>query len=178
MVSPPCLCGHGTSHVNLGFYLGRGRGMMRDLGAKIATGIALLFATHSTYSADRRQMPPRDTADAAVVMGQLIAAYRSLSSYSDKGTSITRNKDGTYNKRVDFETLFKRPGKLRFAWSASYDHIDAPGTRSNLIRCDGTTAWASYAPTKTCRGSRSTLPSLLREEQVSLQLPCIQSLGC
>ncbi|HSB10462.1 MAG TPA: hypothetical protein VLM38_13320 [Blastocatellia bacterium] len=72
-----------------------------------------------------------------------MSAYHSLSTYSDRGTSIVRLPGGGVYA-IELETLFKRPGKLRFAWTTQSNL--APGHKQDgLIWCDGTTAWASYS---------------------------------
>lgn len=95
------------------------------------------------HSADA-QRPASNDADASEVMKQVVAAYHSLSSYADRGTSIVHlaGSDATY--RIDFETLFKRPNELRFAWTLEYSN--APGKQhKSVIWCDGVTAWSSYS---------------------------------
>jgi outer membrane lipoprotein-sorting protein len=91
-----------------------------------------LSSTEGTQSPD---------AVAAEFMKEVVATYRALSTYSDKGTSIVRlgRVDSTYT--IEFETLFKRPDKLRFAWTQRNNHT--PGYKqSAVIWSDGATAWA------------------------------------
>jgi outer membrane lipoprotein-sorting protein len=101
---------------------------------------SLVVPTHSANAQQRETQDP----EAAEMMRQVVAAYRSLSTYSDRGTSIDRanGSNGKYEIRVKFETLFKRPDKLRFAWTREDSRI--PGKKENLIWCDGDTAWSSY----------------------------------
>jgi outer membrane lipoprotein-sorting protein len=83
-----------------------------------------------------------DKQDADELLRQVVAAYHSFSAYSDKGNAIVHLRDSDY--KIEFETLFKRPDKLRFAWTLEYSHT--PGYhQNNVIWSDGTTAWASYS---------------------------------
>jgi hypothetical protein len=137
--------------------------------------IALFITVHFTGI---RGEAPND-AHAAEVMRQVVAAYHSLSTYGDKGTSIIHLASVDY--RVDFETLFKRPGRLRFAWTVEYS--ETPGHKqSGLIWSDGPTAWASYSvngnklepkkdlglaiagATGASWGSAHTIPTLLTDQ--------------
>lgn len=97
------------------------------------------FVPQHFSGADRAA--PSD-ADAALVMRQVVAAYHSMSTYADIGTAVVHL--GSTEYRVDFETLFKRPGKLRFAWTVAYSRL--PGKKqTGLVWSDGATAWASYS---------------------------------
>jgi outer membrane lipoprotein-sorting protein len=112
----------------------------RPRGHSDQPGLELFVATQYTDA----QGAASNDADASEVIRQVVAAYRSLSSYSDRGTSLVHLAGSDASYRVDFETLFKRPNKLRFAWTLQYSH--APGKqRKNVIWCDGATAWSSYS---------------------------------
>jgi outer membrane lipoprotein-sorting protein len=143
--------------------------------------IALFITVH--FTGIRREAP--NDADAAEVMRQVVAAYHSLTTYGDKGTSIIHLASVDY--RVEFETLFRRPGKLRFAWTVEYS--ETPGHKhSSLIWSDGTTAWASYSfrgnklePKKNLDlavagaigaswGTANTIPRLLTDEISTVRL--------
>lgn len=143
--------------------------------------IALFIPVHFTGI----QPEAPDQADASKVMRQVVATYQSLLTYSDKGTSIVHLASVDY--RVDFETLFKRPGRLRFAWTVEYS--ETPGYKqSGLIWSDGTTAWASYSihnnklePKKNLDlavagaigaswGTANTIPRLLTDEISTVRL--------
>jgi outer membrane lipoprotein-sorting protein len=77
-------------------------------------------------------------------MRQVVAAYHSLSSYSDRGTSIVRLAGNNAVYRIDLETVFKRPNKLRFA--CTMESSRTPGYKQRgIIWSDGTTAWALYS---------------------------------
>jgi len=66
--------------------------------------IMMLFIT-VPFSGMRSEAP--DDTRAAEVMSKVVAAYHSLSSYGDKGSSIVHL--ASVNYRVEFEALFKRP---------------------------------------------------------------------
>jgi outer membrane lipoprotein-sorting protein len=89
---------------------------------------------------------PREVAsgesDAAYVMRQVVETYHSLSTYADVGTSIVRLASVKYT--VEFKTLFKRPARLRFAWTQEYSELPAH-KQNGVIWSDGTNAWVSYS---------------------------------
>jgi hypothetical protein len=143
--------------------------------------IALFIPVH--FTGIHPEAP--DRADATQVMRQVVATYQSLLTYSDKGTSIVHLRSSDH--RVEFETLFKRPGRLRFAWTVEYSQ--PPGYKqSGLIWSDGTTGWASYSfhgnklePKKNLDlavagaiaaswGSAGTIPRLLTDQITAVRL--------
>jgi outer membrane lipoprotein-sorting protein len=80
--------------------------------------------------------------DPAYVMRQVVETYHSLSTYADRGESIVRLTSVNY--MVEFETLFKRPARLRFEWTN--ERSKPRGLKQHgLIWSDGTNAWASYS---------------------------------
>lgn len=102
--------------------------------------VLIVLFVPAYFAATQREAP--NDAHAADVMRQVVAAYHSLSTYSDKGTSIIHLDSVEY--RIDYETLFKRPGRLRFAWTVEYNQT--PGHKEvDVIWSDGTKAWASYS---------------------------------
>jgi outer membrane lipoprotein-sorting protein len=114
--------------------------IVRFIGATIAILSALNVPTYYIDSPARYS----SELNATQIMKQVVETYHSLSTYSDKGVSIDNvtGTNGAYEIRVDFETLFKRPRKLRFAWTLQYSY--APGKRQNVIWSDGETVWSSY----------------------------------
>jgi hypothetical protein len=80
--------------------------------------------------------------DPAYVMRQVVETYHSFSTYADKGTCIVRLTSVNYS--VEFETLFKRPARLRFEWTV--ERTEPPGLKQHgLIWSDGTNTFASYS---------------------------------
>jgi hypothetical protein len=79
--------------------------------------------------------------DPAQVMRQVVETYHSFSTYADQGRSIVHMTDLDYS--VEFKTLFKRPGRLRFAWTV--ERTESALKQHGLIWSDGTNAWASYS---------------------------------
>lgn len=113
---------------------------MRLIPAILSFLIALQAATNVSDTSTRL----RTELSAAEVMKRVVDTYRSLSTYSDQGTSITKlDPDGPVYT-VKFETLFKRQNKLRFAWTLEYSRIPAY-KRNNVIWSDGESVWASYS---------------------------------
>jgi hypothetical protein len=129
--------------------------------------------------------------DPAQVMRQVVETYHSLSTYADKGTSITRLTSVNYT--VGFKTLFKRPARLRFEWTE--ERTEPPGLKQHgLIWSDGTNAWASYSvhgnklepekdldlavagATGASWGIAHTIPRLLTDDVSGLRLDKIQDL--
>jgi len=80
--------------------------------------------------------------DPAYIMRQIVDTYRSLLTYADKGRSIVRLSSVNYT--VEFETVFKRPARLRFNWTVQSSAIPAHKQHA-LIWSDGTKAWALYS---------------------------------
>lgn len=147
-------------------------------------GVVLIaLVTTAPFTGIHREAPNRT--DAPEVMRQVVVAYHSFSTYSDKGTSIIHLANVDY--RIEFETLFKRPGRLRFEWTLEYS--ETPGHKqNNLIWSDGTTAWASYSfhgnklepkkdlglavagATGVSWGTAPTIPRLLTDEVRTVRL--------
>jgi outer membrane lipoprotein-sorting protein len=107
-----------------------------------------LLATLLAPSAMSLAAEPEDPAPSATeVLQNVVATYQSLTSYRDRGVSVTQSTSGTGvpERRLEFETLFTRPGKLRFAWDDEYS--GRPGKEHYVIWSDGTSAWSSFATT-------------------------------
>lgn len=78
------------------------------------------------------------------VLANIVAAYSSVSTYRDKGAAIVHLTDVDVSYRLEFETLFKRPNKLRFEWTQTYSRV--PGHKQKgVIWYDGVTAWSRYS---------------------------------
>jgi hypothetical protein len=105
--------------------------------------VALLALPAVCLAADQNDPTP----SATQVLRNVVATYQSLTSYRDRGVSITTSANGTEvpERRLEFETLFTRPGKLRFAWDEETSHW--PGNTHYVIWSDGTSAWSSFAHT-------------------------------
>ena len=113
---------------------------MKRIGAGIAIFAVLLVPSNLT-DAQRRGL---SDADANEAMRQVVATYGSFATYSDKGTCVYHPAGGDRVYTVRFETLFKRPGRLRFAWTQEVDSL--PGyQQKGVIWCDGTTAWLLWS---------------------------------
>jgi hypothetical protein len=113
---------------------------MKFIGSAIAILIALIIPPHST-DAQRRGS---SEVEATELLSQVVAAYHSLSTYSDRGTAVDHMTGSDTVYTVEFETVFKRPNKVRFAWTSEVNHT--PGHKqTGVIWCDGETAWASYS---------------------------------
>jgi outer membrane lipoprotein-sorting protein len=126
-------------------------------------------------------------------MAQVVAAYHSISTYSDLGSAIVRFARSDLVFTVKFETLFKRPGRLRFAWTSESN--STPGyVQTGLIWCDGTTAWKNYSfqggkpeqkksldlivagATGASSGTAHHIPRLLSDEVTGTRLDELQDL--
>jgi hypothetical protein len=85
------------------------------------------------------------TPSATDIIRNVVTTYRSLTSYRDRGVSITKPSSGRgpIEQRLEFETQFVRPDKLRFAW----DDITSshPDKEHFVIWSDGESAWSSFA---------------------------------
>lgn len=160
---------------------------MKLIAVVVTILIAPLISTNSV-DAGRSVL---DKQDADELLRRVVAAYHSFSTYSDRGNKIVHLRSSDY--KIEFETLFKRPGKLRFAWTLEYSHT--PGYRQkNVIWSDGTTAWASYSfhgskpeqkgslelavasATGASWATAYTIPRLLSDEVTGLRLDELQSL--
>jgi len=94
---------------------------------------------------------------------------------------------------VEFKTLFKRPGRLRFEWTVQ--RTEPPGlNQRGLIWSDGTNAWASYSfhgnklepkkdldlavagATGASWGTAATIPRLLTDDIRGSKLDKLQDL--
>jgi outer membrane lipoprotein-sorting protein len=114
----------------------------RRRGVKHSGAVIILIALLSTVHFTSIQREAANHGDATQVMRQVVSTYQSLVTYTDKGTSIVHVVSSDY--RVEFETLFKRPGKLRFGWNVEYSH--KPGHKDHsVVWSDGASAWASYS---------------------------------
>lgn len=78
------------------------------------------------------------------ILGNVVAAYHSVSTYRDNGTAIIHLTDSDASYRVEFETLFKRPNKLRFAWTQRSSRVPRYKQRG-VIWYDGVAAWSRYS---------------------------------
>ncbi len=113
---------------------------MKIIGSAIAILITLLIPAHAT-DAQRRES---NAVEPPEVMRQVVAGYHSFSTYSDRGTGIVRSAGSDAVDKVEFETLFKRPNKVRFAWTTEYSRT--PGYKqTGVVWCDGVAVWASYS---------------------------------
>lgn len=104
--------------------------------------LTILLCISSQAVAQRKAESP---SSARQLMGRVVAAYHSFSSYSDKGVAKVQiiGNGRTVDKRVEFETLFKRPGKLRFSWVTETSYLSFK--KRYVIWSDGKNAWASFA---------------------------------
>ena len=113
---------------------------MKIIGSPIAILITLLIPFHAT-DAQRRES---NAVEPTEVMRQVVAAYHSFLTYIDRGTAIVRPAGSDEVYKVEFETLFKRPNKLRFAWTT--ESSSTPGYKqTGVVWCDGVAVWASYS---------------------------------
>jgi outer membrane lipoprotein-sorting protein len=102
--------------------------------------IVLGFPSHPAVA----QRGDASDVEAAGLLKQVIATYHSLSTYSDRGTAIVHMTSSDSVYKIEFETLFKRPNKVRFAWTLEFNHT--PGHKqTGVIWCDGETAWTWYS---------------------------------
>jgi outer membrane lipoprotein-sorting protein len=102
--------------------------------------IVLVFPPYPTNA----QRGEASAVEAAELLKQVVAAYHSFSTYSDRGTAIVHMTGSDAVYKIEFETLFKRPDKVRFAWTLEYNHT--PGHKqTGVIWCNGETAWTSYS---------------------------------
>ena len=110
---------------------------------QLSVVVTLLALSTLCLAAERSDPTP----SAAEVLRNVVATYQSLTSYRDQGVSITRRagETGDAERRLEFETLFTRPGKLRFAWDEETRY--RPGKTHSVIWSDGTSAWSSFAHT-------------------------------
>lgn len=112
---------------------------MKIIGFAISILITVITSFYST-DAQRRES---DVA-AAEVLKQVIATYHSFSTYRDRGTTVVHMRGSDVVYKVEFETLYKRPNKVRFAWTMEYNRL--PGHKQNgVIWSDGETTWALYS---------------------------------
>jgi outer membrane lipoprotein-sorting protein len=84
---------------------------------------------------------------AAQIVAKIVTVYHSMSSYRDTGTVVdylrSQQRPGL-EVTVRFETLFKRPNKLRFNWTVESSRIPGYEQRA-MIWSDGTNTWTSYS---------------------------------
>lgn len=127
--------------------------------------LSFLIALQAATNVSDTSMRLRPELSATEVMKHVVDTYQSLSTYSDRGTSITKLSPDGPVYTVKFETLFKRQNKLRFAWTLEYSGIPAY-KRSNVIWSDGESVWASYS-------SRGGKP----ERKISLEVAVAGAIG-
>ena len=95
---------------------------------------------------------PQSDPEAVALMSQVVATYRSLSSYRDRGRSVQTLKAYPTEKDpsttvIDFTTVFKRPDKFQFSWTSTENYGDGPYSDKSAIwsdGSDGSKAWGSY----------------------------------
>jgi len=109
----------------------------------IGFAIAILIALIPPHSTDPQGRESSEV-EAREVLRQVVAAYYSLSTYSDRGTGVDHMAGSDTVYTVKFETLFKKPNRVRFAWTSEYSYT--PGHKqTGVIWCDGESAWASWS---------------------------------
>lgn len=115
---------------------------------------ALLLILLLAFPAIVIAAPPSDQ-EAVAFMSQVVATYKSLSSYRDRGRSVQTLKSDSSEKNpstvvIDFTTLFKRPNKFRFSWTRTENLGDGPYiSEKNAIWSDGTRIWSFAASDST-----------------------------
>jgi outer membrane lipoprotein-sorting protein len=109
--------------------------------SRIGSLIAVLLTLFMRCEMRNAREVTSSASDPAYVMRQVVETYHSLSTYADKGISIARLTSVNYT--VEFETLFKRPGRLRFEWTV--ERTELALKQHGLIWSDGTNAWALYS---------------------------------
>jgi len=101
-----------------------------------------LRAAQNVYAPISALETQSSNAEAAELMARVVTTYRSLLTYSDSGTAIVSL--GSTEDKIEFETLFKRPGKLRFSWTIEHDRPKG-FSQHGLIWSDGASAWVRYS---------------------------------
>lgn len=76
-----------------------------------------------------------------------VATYRAMSSYQDRGRSVqtlksTPDDDEPAMATVDFATAFRRPNKIRFSWTKTYNFMDDRAPSKEELGSDGSKVWS------------------------------------
>lgn len=160
---------------------------------QIVLTIGLVLVLQAPTSLMSKPVQSGSEPNANQIMRSVVETYQSLSTYSDRGTTIVHSSDSDAVYRVEFESLFKRPRRLRFAWTMEFSHV--PGHKqTGVIWCDGEIAWASYSflggkperkktlesaeagATGASQGTAHTILRLLSEEVGGMRLDELQAL--
>lgn len=140
---------------------------VRFAAARFGIGACIAFAQAPAVHAQE--------ISAETILRQMAQAYAEANSYSDHGTAIYRNSDGTERMTVEFLLWLARPGNFRVDATSRSPGAEVP--RREVLWSDGTTVrtWSSDKPVATLErvrlvgsGMFSTyayhVPSLLEPE--------------
>ena len=118
---------------------------MKQLTRNFRLACALLFGAGTLGAQDVSVEPP----DAHALLKEMAESYAAVTTYSDVGTAIYRNADGSENLSVKFRLWLARPGSFRV--DAESTKPGSKSARREVLWTDGRTIrrWATHRPVST-----------------------------